>query len=80
MLGDFSREEMDITEYGIPYVKSISLIDKVRVVNAAGKTVKVVNVPAGQRSIRLNANELSSGLNVVNVEGESANTCKVIVR
>ena len=55
-------------------------VRKVRVVNAAGKTVKVVNVPAGQRSIQLNANELSSGLNVVNVEGESANTCKVIVR
>lgn len=33
-LGDFSREEMDIKEYKIPHIKSISLIDKVRVVNA----------------------------------------------
>ena len=33
-LGDFSREEMDIKEYNIPHIKSISLIDKVRVVNA----------------------------------------------
>lgn len=32
--GDFSREEMDISEYGLPHIKSISLIDKVRVVNA----------------------------------------------
>lgn len=55
-------------------------VRKVRVVNAAGKTVKVVNVPAGQRSIQLHANELSNGLNIVNVEGEAANTCKVIVR
>lgn len=33
-LGDFSREEMDISEYNIPHIKSISLVDKVRVVNA----------------------------------------------
>lgn len=33
-LGDFSREEMNISEYMIPHIKSISLIDKVRVVNA----------------------------------------------
>lgn len=33
-LGDFSREEMDIKEYIIPHIKSVSLIDKVRVVNA----------------------------------------------
>lgn len=33
-LGDFSREEMDIKEYKIPHIKSVSLIDKVRVVNA----------------------------------------------
>lgn len=32
--GDFSREEMDISLYDIPHVKSISLIDKVRVVRA----------------------------------------------
>lgn len=34
MLGDFSREEMDIAAYHLPHIKSISLIDKVRVVNA----------------------------------------------
>lgn len=34
MLGDFSREEMDISEYDLPHIKAISLIDKVRVVNA----------------------------------------------
>lgn len=34
MLGDFSREEMDIADYNIPHIKAISLIDKVRVVNA----------------------------------------------
>ena len=33
-LGDFSREEMDVAEYNIPHIKAISLIDKVRVVNA----------------------------------------------
>ena len=33
-LGDFSREAMPIEEYGIPHIKSVSLIDKVRVVNA----------------------------------------------
>lgn len=34
VLGDFSRESIDVQEYGIPHVKSVSLIDKVRVVNA----------------------------------------------
>lgn len=33
-LGDFSCERMNITEYKLPHIKSISLIDKVRVVNA----------------------------------------------
>ena len=33
-LGDFSREEMNIAEYGLPHIRSIALIDKVRVVNA----------------------------------------------
>ncbi len=32
--GDFSREAMDVTQYGIPHLKSVSLIDKVRVVRA----------------------------------------------
>lgn len=33
-LGDFSRESMNCNEYKLPHIKSISLIDKVRVVNA----------------------------------------------
>lgn len=33
-LGDFQRESINITEYGIPHVKAVSLIEKVRVVNA----------------------------------------------
>lgn len=32
--GDFVREQIDISEYGIPHVMAVSLIDKVRVVNA----------------------------------------------
>lgn len=34
VLGDFSREEMDIADYNLTHIKGISLIDKVRVVNA----------------------------------------------
>jgi hypothetical protein len=33
-LGDFSREPMALADYGLPLVKAIALIDKVRVVNA----------------------------------------------
>lgn len=33
-LGDFSREAIPVEEYGIPHLKSVSLVDKVRVVNA----------------------------------------------
>lgn len=33
-LGDFSRKETNINDYELPYIKSISLIDKIRVVNA----------------------------------------------
>lgn len=33
-LGDFSREGMPCAEYALPHVKSVSIIDKVRVVNA----------------------------------------------
>ena len=33
-LGEFSREAIPVEEYGLPHIKSISLIDKVRVVNA----------------------------------------------
>ena len=33
-MGDFSREEMNISDYKIPHIKSIALIDKMRVVKA----------------------------------------------
>ena len=33
-LGDFSRESMPINEYGLPHIKGITLVDKVRVVYA----------------------------------------------
>lgn len=33
-LGDFSREAMPIEEYGLPHIKLISLVDKIRMVNA----------------------------------------------
>lgn len=33
-IGDFSRESMPIEEYGIPHIKGVSLVEKVRVVNA----------------------------------------------
>ena len=33
-LGDFSREAMTLAEYNLPLIKSIALVDKVRVVNA----------------------------------------------
>lgn len=33
-LGEFSLEQMDISQYNIPHIKAISLVDKVRVVNA----------------------------------------------
>ena len=32
--GDFSREETDITLYQLPHLKAVTLIDKIRVVNA----------------------------------------------
>ena len=33
-LGDFSRESMPVDEYGLPHIKGISLVEKVRVVHA----------------------------------------------
>lgn len=53
---------------------------QVNIVNATGKTVKRIVVPAGQRSIQVNANELSTGLNIVNVSGQKTQACKIIVR
>ncbi len=53
---------------------------QVNIVNATGKTVKRIVVPAGQRSIQVNANELSTGLNIVNVSGQKTQACKIFVR
>jgi hypothetical protein len=53
---------------------------QVNIVNATGKTVKRIVVPAGQRSIQVNAGELSPGLNIVNVNGQKTQACKIIVR
>lgn len=53
---------------------------QVNIVNATGRTVKRINVPAGQRSVQVNASELSTGLNIVNVSGQKTQTCKIIVR
>lgn len=33
-MGDFSREGMDVEDYHIPHIKSVALIDKIRVVHA----------------------------------------------
>jgi hypothetical protein len=53
---------------------------QVNIVNATGKTVKRIVVPAGQRRIQVNAGELSPGLNIVNVNGQKTQACKIIVR
>lgn len=53
---------------------------QVNIVNATGKTVKRIVVPAGQRRIQVNAGELSPGLNIVNVSGQKTQACKIIVR
>lgn len=53
---------------------------QVNIVNATGKTVKRIVVPAGQRRIQVNAGELSTGLNIVNVSGQKTQACKIIVR
>ena len=53
---------------------------QVNIVNATGKTVKRIVVPAGQRRIQVNASELSPGLNIVNVNGQKTQACKIIVR
>ncbi len=53
---------------------------QVNIVNATGRTVKRINVPAGQRSVQVNASELSTGLNIVNVSGQKTQACKIIVR
>lgn len=45
-LGDFARKEMDISEYHLPHIKSISLIDKVRVVNALVGFSRLIPVTA----------------------------------
>ena len=53
---------------------------EVRVVNAAGQTVKEAVIPAGQRSISLSASELGHGMNIVNVNGKQGGNCKIIIK
>ena len=52
---------------------------EVNIVDASGKSVWKQIIPAGQKSIRVNAAKLSKGLNVVNVDGEKEKSVKVIV-
>ncbi len=52
---------------------------EVNIVDASGKSVWRQILPAGQKSIRVNATKLSKGLNVVNVDGEKEKSVKVIV-
>lgn len=52
---------------------------EVNIVDASGKSVWRQILPAGQKSIRVNAAKLSKGLNVVNVDGEKEKSVKVIV-
>lgn len=51
----------------------------VNIVDASGKSVWRQIIPAGQKSIRVNASKLSKGLNVVNVDGKKEQSVKVIV-
>lgn len=52
---------------------------EVNIVDASGKSVWKQTIPAGQKSIRVNAAKLSKGLNVVNVDGKKEQSVKVIV-
>ena len=52
---------------------------EVNIVDASGKSVWKQIIPAGQKSIRVNAAKLSKGLNVVNVDCEKEKSVKVIV-
>lgn len=55
---------------------------KVSVVDAAGRTVYNANVPAGQRSVKINASRLSNGMNIISVKNGNSkpNNCKVYVK
>lgn len=54
---------------------------EITVVNSLGQVVKRVSVEEGQRTVIIPANELGSGLNVVNARnGQSQGSCKIIVR
>ncbi len=53
----------------------------VTVTNAAGQRVWRGTAKPGQKTVTISTDRLSHGVNIVNVEGESARaTCKVIVR
>ena len=54
---------------------------EITVVNSLGQVVKRVPVEEGQRTVTIPANELGSGLNVVNTRnGKGQGSCKIIVR
>jgi len=53
---------------------------EVRVVNTAGQIVTRTTIPAGQNSVRINAAELSHGLNIVNMNGQQNSNCKIIIK
>lgn len=53
---------------------------EVRIVNAAGQTLKSIPVPAGQNSVQVSAAELTQGMNIVNVNGTQGGNCKIIVK
>lgn len=59
-----------------------SAAHEVIVANAAGQTLLRTTVPAGRRSVSINADRMSRGMNIVSIKGgkESAGSHKVIVR
>ncbi len=56
-------------------------VTEITVVNGLGQVVKRVPVEEGQRTVTIPANELGSGLNVVNARNsQGQGSCKIIVR
>lgn len=56
-------------------------VNEITVVNSLGQVVKHLPLEEGQRTVTIPANELGSGLNVVNARnGQGQGSCKIIVR
>lgn len=53
---------------------------KLTVTNVGGKAVWSQTVPAGQTSVQVDASHFSKGVNIVSVNGDKPETCKVIIR